>query len=47
MTDMSEATYLIDLADRVARAWPKSLPREIIFPHGRQSLTTYLHAWAL
>ncbi|MEW6638887.1 MAG: AMP-binding protein [Pseudomonadota bacterium] len=43
---IEEETYLANLRDLYAKAWPKDLAREIAYPHGEKPLTEYLRTWA-
>jgi fatty-acyl-CoA synthase len=42
---IEEAAYLADLHQRVQKAWPAGLAREIRYPHGERPLTDYLRIW--
>lgn len=43
---MDEHSYLAQLADLQAAAWPPGVPRSPHYPHGEQPLSEYLRAWA-
>ena len=43
---LDENTYLETLHEKWRRAWPKGVPSEVRYPHGKRPLTEYLRAWA-
>ncbi|WP_416424841.1 AMP-binding protein [Pseudomonas sp. App30] len=43
---MDEATYLAQLQQRWAQAWPADVPRTAQYPLGERPLTEYLRHWA-
>jgi len=44
---MDEATYLAQLQQRWAQAWPADVPRTAQYPLGERPLTEYLRHWAM
>ncbi|MBR0857723.1 AMP-binding protein [Bradyrhizobium liaoningense] len=42
----SEESYLLHVRALQAALWPVGVPKEPVFPHGRQPLTHYLREWA-